>query len=103
MFELVGLDAREIERLGDRNARNARAQGHPPDERQIEADRENIDERAIRLNSASIDISRRFSNWWSQRRHSIRYDVDGEYFRIWVSDNLRPDVVIELESKLKPR
>ena len=101
MFELVGLDPREIEGLGDRNARNARAQGHPPNEHQIEADRENIDERAIRLNSASIDISRRFSDWWSQRRHTIRYDIDGEYFRIWVSDNLRPDVVIELESRSK--
>ena len=101
MFELVGLDAKEIEGLGDKKARNAREQGHPPDEHQIELDRENIDERAIRLNSASIDISRRFSEWWSQRRHTIRYDVDGEYFRIWVSDNLRPDVVIELESRSK--
>ena len=101
MFDLVGLDAREKEGLGDRSARNATAQGHPPNERQIEADRKNIDERAIRLNSASIDISRRFSDWWSQRRHTIRYDVDGEYFRIWISDNLRPDVVIELESRSK--
>lgn len=101
MFELVGLDAREIEGLGDRDARNARAQGHSPNESQIKADRENIDERAIRLNSASIDISRRFSNWWSQRRHTIRYDIDGDYFRIWVADDLRPDVEIELESRSK--
>ena len=27
MFELVGLDAKEIEELGDKNTRNARAQG----------------------------------------------------------------------------
>ena len=101
MFELVHLDAREIEGLGDKNARTARAQGNQPTPELIEADRQNIEERAIRLNSASIDISNRFSNWWSQRRHTIRYDVDGEYFRIWVADNLRPDVVIELESRSK--
>ena len=100
-FELVALDAREIEELGDKNARDALAQGHQPNQSQLIADRKNIDERAIRLNSASIDISERFSNWWSQRRHTIRYDVDGEYFRIWVTDNLRPHVEIELESRSK--
>ena len=99
MFELVGLDAKEIDELGDKNTRNARAQGHEPTPGKIEADRQNIEERAIRLNSASIEISNRFSSWWSQRRHTIRYDVDGEYFRIWVSDNVRPEVVIELESR----
>ena len=101
MFKLVALDAKEIEELGDKNARDALAQGHQPNESQLRADRQNIDERAIRLNSASIDISERFSNWWSQRRHTIRYDVDGEYFRIWVTDNLRPHVEIELESRSK--
>ena len=101
MFQLAGLDAKEIESLGDKNARNAHARGNQPDPGQIAADQESIDERAIRLNSASIDISRRFSNWWSQRRHAIRYHADGEYFRIWVADNLRPDMEIELESRSK--
>ena len=101
MFRLVGLDAKEIEELGDKNTRNARAQGHQPDERQIAADQKDIDERAIRLNSASIDISERFSNWWSHRRHRIRYQADGDYFTIWVTDNRRPHVEIELESRSK--
>ena len=34
MFELVHLDAREIEGLGDKNARTARAQGNQPDSRE---------------------------------------------------------------------
>ena len=101
MFQLVGLDPREIERLGDKNTRNSRAQGHQPDEKQIAADQKDIDERAIRLSSASFDISERFSNWWSQRRHTIRYHADGDYFRIWVTDNRRPHVEIELESRSK--
>jgi hypothetical protein len=55
--------------------------------------------RAIRLNSASIDITEKFSRWYHQRRHKIRYQADGDYFRIWVSDDKRPDVEIELESR----
>ena len=101
MFQLVVLDPQEIASLGDNNARSARAQGQLPDQGQIEVDQENIDERAIRLSSASMDISQRFSNWWHQRRHRIRYHADGDYFRIWVADDHRPHVEIELESRSK--
>ena len=101
MFQLVGLDAAVLEELGGKNTRLARAQGVLPSDEEMATDRRNVDERAISLNSASIDISQRFSNWWSQRRHTIRYDIDGEYFRIWVTDDLRPEVAIELESRSK--
>ena len=40
----------------------------------------------------------RFSNWWEQRRHRFRYDFQGEYFRIWVSDDLDPSD-IELDQR----
>ena len=55
----------------------------------------------MKLNSASVDISNKFSEWFGQRRHKIRYQADGRYFRIWVSDDRRPDVDIELESRSK--
>ena len=48
-----------------------------------------------------MDISQRFSDWWHQRRHRIRYHADGDYFRIWVADDRRPHVEIELESRSK--
>jgi len=54
----------------------------------------------VKLNSASRDISRKFSAWFGQRRHKISYQADGPYFRIWVSDNRREDD-IELESRSK--
>ena len=60
-----------------------------------------MEERAIRLNAASVDISRRCSELWSQRRHRIRYHVDGDYFRIRVADDSLEDVEIELESRGK--
>ena len=101
MFSHVGLDPAEIARLGTPQSTRMRAQGEEPTRAQMEADQEGIERRAILLNAASTDISRRFSEWWSQRRHKIRYHADGEYFRIWIADELRPDVEIELESRSK--
>jgi predicted ATP-dependent endonuclease of OLD family len=97
MFKHVGLDANEIESLGREDANN---QSQHKDE-VLNKDKRRKDERTIRLNSASIDITKRFSDWWSQRRHTISYAADGEYFRIWVTDDRRPDVKIELESRSK--
>jgi predicted ATP-dependent endonuclease of OLD family len=58
--------------------------------------------RSLKLNSASRDLTRRFSEWFGrQRRHNIRYAVDGNYFRIWVSDNRQPHLDIELDSRSK--
>ena len=101
MFKHVGLDPKEIKRLGTGTASQILSQGREPESEQIAADQRLIDERAITLNSASIDISKRFSSWWSQRRHKIRYHADGDYFRIWIADDRRPHVDIELESRSK--
>ena len=83
MFEHTRLDPQEIRLLGE------------------ESDAKSIEKRTIKLNSASNDISRRFSEWWSQRRHKFRYQADGDYFRIWVADDVRPDLEIELEARSK--
>ena len=83
MFEHTRLDPQEIRLLGE------------------ESDAKSIEKRTIKLNSASNDISSRFSEWWSQRRHKFRYQADGDYFRIWVADDVRPDIEIELEARSK--
>ena len=67
----------------------------------IKRDQEHKALRSVKLNSASLDISEKFNQWFGQRRHKIRYQADGRYFRIWVSDDRRPDVDIELESRSK--
>lgn len=90
LFRHAGLDPRDIAELG---ATGNRASGETM-QRQME-------ERAIRLNAASVDISRRCAELWSQRRHRIRYHVDGDYFRIRVADDSLEDVEIELESRGK--
>lgn len=101
MFRHVGLNPKEIRDLGDEQAQQPHRQGQQPPPEMIANDQRRKEERAIRLNSASLDISKRFSEWWSQRRHKIRYHADGDYFRIWIADDRRPDVEIELESRSK--
>lgn len=101
MFKHVGLDPKEIAALGNEEVQNSRRSGHQPTPEMIAQDQRRKEERAIRLSSASIDISERFSAWWSQRRHKIRYHADGDYFRIWIADDRRPDVEIELEARSK--
>ena len=101
MFKHVKLPAQEISDLGREEAAEAKAAGQPVTPEIVLRDQERKELRNVKLNSASLDISTRFSQWFGQRRHKIRYQADGPYFRIWVSDDRRPDVDIELESRSK--
>lgn len=101
MFKHVTLAVQEISELGKEQAAEATKENQKPTDAMIAADQERKEARAIKLNSASIDISKRFSDWWKQRRYKIRYHADGDYFRIWVADDRRPDVEIELEARSK--
>ncbi|MEP7024649.1 MAG: AAA family ATPase [Actinomycetota bacterium] len=84
----VGLDAGELHDLGQH--------GSSPVE--DDAKRRHIDERAILTSSASQAMTRKFTEWWQQRQHSIRYQLDGDYLRVWVSDDLNPSE-IELDQR----
>jgi hypothetical protein len=101
MFKHVGLTAQEIRDLGREQAEQARAGNHEVTPEMIAQDQTNKEARAIKLNSASLDITERFSVWYGQRRHTIEYQADGDYFRIWIADDKRPGVRIELEGRSK--
>jgi len=101
MFKHVQLDAKDVLDLGQSEAENQRRQGQQPTPEQISQDQQRKELRSIKLSSASNDITARFSSWWKQRRHRIRYEADGDFFRIWISDDRRPNVDIELESRSK--
>lgn len=88
LFKHVGLDLQNMLQLGNYD------RGQPFQE----AVRRRLDEMAIKANSASISMTSRFQKWWEQRRHSFRYDFQGEYFRVWVSDDLDPSE-IELDQR----
>lgn len=101
MFKHVGLEAKTMADLGREEAAEAKRAGQPVVEEMIRRDQERKELRAVKTNSASLDITRRFSEWFHQRRHNIRYHADGDYFRIWISDDRRPGVEIELKSRSK--
>lgn len=88
LFKHVGLDLQDMLKLG------AYQQGQGFQE----AVRRKLDELSIKANSASITMTERFRDWWEQRKHKFRYDFQGEYFRIWVSDDLDPSE-IELDQR----
>ena len=51
------------------------------------------------LQSASVDLTKKFRQWWKQGEYKFRFEADGDYFLIWVSDNKRPaEVALELRS-----
>lgn len=100
VFRHVSLDPSEILALGAESIQQARAMGLEAADA-IGRDQDRKEARAIKLNAASIDITRRFNEWYKQRRYVLEYQADGEYFRIWVSDDRRPQVKIELEARSK--
>jgi hypothetical protein len=84
----VGLDLYLLSQLGQ----------HQPGTDESEQVRRQIDERAIRTSSASQAMTSKFAEWWLQRRHAFRYQVDSDYMRVWVSDDLNPSE-IELDQR----
>ena len=77
LFQHTGLDIQKISALD------------PYDERGDKSELTKMaDERHIRMSSASVAMTEKFANWWEQRKHKFRYQVDGDFFRVWVSDDL---------------
>lgn len=76
LFKHVGLDLYKISSMGR----------HQPNQGDNADIRRQIDERAVLASSASVAMTKKFGDWWDQHRHQFRYQFDGDYFRIWVSD-----------------
>lgn len=77
LFRHVNLDPEQLHALNGQD-----------DQVPQEEMRRRVDERSIRTSSAGQAMTEKFSEWWLQRRHTFRYDIDGNYFRVWVSDDL---------------
>ena len=103
LFEFVKLDPQEILELGQDPkemaiARHGRV-NVPPTSEDIKKAEDDKEERSILLQSASGDLTKRFKEWWKQGEYKFRFEADGDYFRIWVSDSVRTDeVALELRS-----
>lgn len=103
LFDFVKLNPQEILDLGKEASAYAPkgANNVPgvPKKAEIELAEKNKEKRSILLQSASNELTAKFKEWWNQGEYRFRFEADGEYFRIWVSDNIRSDeVALELRS-----
>ncbi|MBQ5319346.1 MAG: AAA family ATPase [Oscillospiraceae bacterium] len=103
LFDFVKLNPEEILELGkdpkDIAKERTKAQNPTPNPDDILKAEKNKEQRSILLQSASGELTRKFKNWWNQGEYKFRFEADGDYFNIWVSDKIRPDeVALELRS-----
>ena len=87
LFQHVGLEVDKLSQLDPTQPNKA-----------AEELKRFADERAILMSSASNEMTKRFSEWWEQRKHKFNYKIDGPFFRVWVSDDLDPSE-IELDQR----
>lgn len=101
LFDFVHLNPSEILELGKEPEPQKNQQGQiiaPITKEQIDQTAAKKTERDVLLQSASADLTSRFKEWWKQGNYIFDFRADGNYFRIWVSDDLRPEKV-ELEGR----
>lgn len=96
LFRFVRLSAEEVLELG-RDFDQSQHRRGPTDE-EVEEIAEKKRERAILLQSAETALTQQFRDWWRQGDYRFELQADGNHFRIWVSDDRRPEK-IELESR----
>lgn len=112
LFEFVQLSPDDILRLGkEKIETQIKVHHHDPNTviekkeikptaAEIAQESEQKKEREILLQSASTKLTKEFREWWKQGNYRFRFQADGNHFRIWVSDDLRPEEV-ELEGRSK--
>lgn len=97
LFKFVGLEPGEILELG-RDFPRRKGRRREPTVEEIREIAMKKRERSILLQSAGGLLTDKFRNWWKQGDYKFRFEADGSHFRIWVSDDRRPEEV-ELESR----
>ena len=86
LFQQSGLDVEEIRDLD------------PTSENYSEEFERRAHKRQILTDSAADAMTQKFEGWWEQRKHKFAYRVDGQFFRVWVYDDLDSSK-IELEQR----
>ena len=97
LFSFVRLQPKEILELG-RDFQDPSNQNRQPTADEIAQIAERKRERSILLQSAGTTLTKEFKSWWKQGNYRFRFEADGDHFRIWVSDDRRPEEV-ELENR----
>lgn len=91
LFDFIGLNPKEILELGNDSANLSQDE--------IEKFNKKKEERTVLLNSASSKLTKEFKQWWKQGNYVFDLRADGKFFKIWVSDEKRPEkIVLEARS-----
>ncbi len=106
LFDLVSLSPEEmlelarstgvVEQVNQHGQKVGNITNKTDDE--IQEDDKQLRERLALLQSASSKLTKSFSEWWKQGNYRFRLVADGNYFRILVADERRPEE-IELENR----
>ncbi len=111
LFDFVRLKPEEILALGsevshtkiltrDSYGRIDSTEIETVQENTVNQERENKKKREVILQTASAQLTKAFQDWWRQGDYRFRFQADGNHFRIWVSDDKRPEE-IELDGRSK--
>ena len=90
LFEYVNLDPEEILAMGQHSKLDVYGRPAELSQEEIQTGQEQTKERVILLNSASAKLTTGFRDWWKQGNYNFDLQADGDFFRIWVSDDKRP-------------
>ncbi|MFZ0576433.1 MAG: AAA family ATPase [Psychrobacillus psychrotolerans] len=93
LFEFVNLDPKEILELGTETKLDANQREVPLTDKEIASIAEKKSERDILLQSAGLRLTEEFRVWWKQGDYKFRFQADGKHFKIWVSDDKRPEEI----------
>lgn len=95
LLKLLGFDARELANLGD-------APDPGNDQESFDHYRNQLDERRIKLNAASVRLTDQIRSIWSPDQNhteadTVRLQADGQYLKVVIEDEL--GVEIELDQR----
>ena len=100
LFDYVNLSPEEILEYG-RDAVDVAwtSRRNEPTQDEINTIKDAKEKRALLLQSAGDKLTKNFRDWWKQGNYKFRFQADGDYFQIWVSDDRRSEEVdLELRS-----
>lgn len=93
LFEFVNLDPTEILELGTETKYDTNQRERVLSDEEIKEIAEKKKEREVLLQSAALRLTREFKSWWKQGHYKFRFQADGKHFKIWVSDDKRPEEI----------
>lgn len=93
LFDFVNLDPDEILELGAEIKLDQYQKERPLTIEEADSIAEKKSERDILLQSAGLRLTEEFKLWWKQGNYKFRFQADGKHFKIWVSDEKRPEEI----------